>query len=693
MTTPVNRYVKRENESAIEVSCSDHLVTKSALKIQNVSIIIDEAEFRCGNLIHKVEELSGVHRITSHNVLESIADLMIYWRRPKAVFIFDSYSGFLPQQASNYLQKRSIKHKLINLEDSSEISSQLFNSTYYQTENFVIVCHSILLHQLINEIVLQNLLTKNLTWIIVSDSTPKEIIGEDIPPNSQVTLMVPNTLTPSGHISSSVQETGSIDNVWQNSNFTRWTGINEDELAENVAIILNNRDKEINLQCLTTNQTETIKFADWNVSRSNKLIMIENFNDKDKLRLRGRRVRVVVFEHLPYSILSQVNGSLHVEGYLRDMIGTLLTHFNARFTIREIKAVFGIGINGTYTGMVGMFYRRETDMAMNILAMTNSRASAVTYAGPVTKAYVTFMYMRPPAIIPPTTYLMPFDVSVWIAAFVLLILFMFTTVIIFSTSPSINNISKQIHKWSFRTFTFTLIEEVMEYPPGAAAKVIHGTFLLATFITFIHYTTTFTAFLTYQEENIPFADIHDVVRKKEYKVLVTKNSRHQDMLKYAPPGPYLDLWKRVEKQDEKYYMDKFESGYFDLIKTPNSVSLSDGPTLIYVSTGDCSVAFSPAKYMEEYFNTPHRRDFPYSRIFTMGLMKVFERGILRRLTLAYRLVDRAPCTLENTGTSFGLNQVQGIFLLFALGIVMSLLVLTVERQLPKRLPRYALKTK
>ncbi|GAB6024562.1 Glutamate receptor 2 [Chamberlinius hualienensis] len=609
----VNLHVKSENESAIEVSCNDHFAIKSELKMQNVSIIIDEAEFRCGNLIHKVEEMPGVYRITSHNVLESITDLMIYWRRPKAVFIFDSYSGFLPQQASNYLQKRSIKPSLINLENSSEFSSQIFNSTYYKTENFVIVCHPILLQQLLKEIVLQDLLTKNLTWIIVSDSTPKEIIGEDIPPNSQMTY---NLITAS-YIC--------IYDIFYNP---------------------------------SANRTESIKFADWNVSRSNKLIMMEHLDDKDKLRLRERRVRVVVFEHLPYSIFTKVNDTLHVAGYIKEMLGTLLTTYNARYTLREIDAVFGIGTNGTYTGMVGVFYRREADMAFNVLAMTNSRARAVRYAGPVTKAYLAIIYNRPQAIIPPTTYLMPFSIPVWIAAVVLLTLVIFAIMITFSTSPAINNQSQHIHKWSFRAFTFALIEEALDYSPGAAAKIIQGTFLLATLMTFIHYTSTFTAFLAYQEEKIPFTSIEDVVRRKEYTVLLVKNTRHEDMFKYAPPGPYLETWRRVVLQGEKSYSSTFESAYKDLCNSAKAVLLTDGPTNVYLSNGNCSVVFAPVKYLEEYYNTPHRCDFPYTRIFTMGLTKILESGILKRLTLAYSLANRPPCLLENTSTSFGLDQVQ-----------------------------------
>lgn len=55
-----------------------------------------------------------------------------------------------------------------------------------------------------------------------------------------------------------------------------------------------------------------------------------------------------------------------------------------------------------------------------------------------------------------------------------------------------------------------------------------------------------------------------------------------------------------------------------------------------------------------------------------------EQGILYRLGVKYMINIRPPCHTEDTNSSFGIDQVIGLFFLLLCGVVLSLITLAAE---------------
>lgn len=75
------------------------------------------------------------------------------------------------------------------------------------------------------------------------------------------------------------------------------------------------------------------------------------------------------------------------------------------------------------------------------------------------------------------------------------------------------------------------------------------------------------------------------------------------------------------------------------------------------------------------------------------LIKIMEGGVFRRLTIAYSLDTRPSCNfLSGSSSSFGINQIIGLFFVYGCGILLSLVVLIIENALPEYLAYKALRS-
>ena len=94
--------------------------------------------------------------------------------------------------------------------------------------------------------------------------------------------------------------------------------------------------------------------------------------------------------------------------------------------------------------------------------MTNSRRPGIRYTGPVTKGFLAITYNQLEAIMPPTAYLLPFELPVWILILLTgIIIVTFVTIVMIKSPGSYKSYtpSKLFHSIRYRTITGTYFEE------------------------------------------------------------------------------------------------------------------------------------------------------------------------------------------------------------------------------------------
>ncbi|GAB6028697.1 hypothetical protein CHUAL_004521 [Chamberlinius hualienensis] len=547
-------------------------------------------------------------------------------------------------------------------------------------------------------------LEEQISWIFVTANKSVKRLSEIRCPRSQITIVVP-------------QINSEIDDLseWFTFNFSRISPIKTTNSINHLPIQCNGtitkekiikvkvtnklqENKSIPSQMLLydmfysnqSNQTEILPFAAW--KSVSGLKFYTNMQDIDPERhLRGRPLKVITFEEQPYLF---INNSNNIYGYLYDLLTIVTQHLNInpKFEIAPTAAT-GIEISpGNYSGVVGILYRRESDLAMAAMGYTISRRPAIRFSAPViTEMYLTIFLRTPPLGISYTDYFDVFSRGLWISVIGCLGLALTALVTVASFRPIVITAYDNLSTTSMRTvvsgvkrrlywiFSGMFYEEVMTYPYGRAAKIVVGVFLVAIFVTYSYYTTALTSFVITQVIKLPFSNMEELVYENpNYRIVLVSGNNHYDHFRNADEGLYKKVWESVNtKRKLKDVVSDVQQG-LDKVYKEDCVLFGDGPSAKFIIRENSSLTFLETNYFNEYSHFPIRMDYPYYNIISTTLQKLNENGVLDLLSKRYFPFLKKIKSRSIESSTLSINQVIIPFLALGIGLISSIVVLLLE---------------
>ncbi|GAB6020333.1 hypothetical protein CHUAL_003046 [Chamberlinius hualienensis] len=598
----------------------------------------------------------GIYRIERHPVYSALYDLLYFWecKTKTTILIIDNNSG-LSQQFVERLMKRipatDCNIDIINVDDTDITVNgcQLIGKYRY----IVFVGRDNIIQEL--------LLTGNsctekspayTTWIIVSSEMPlwlnrEEYVNYVNPLRSQMTVIIPQIAK---------QETFS-----------------KHIFAYDIYIYDVFRSN-------TTNKLERIKFAQW--SSINGLMYSHILTDSQKLR--GRILRLTYNQFNPYVILNE-NKDL-VSGSMYEPFKALEQHLNVQYILIPPKEYpYGIDVNGSLTGTLGMLQRGEADFIMGTMSIRDVRMKAAYFGTAVTRAYMQMTMPRPSATVPPTVYISPFDKYVWltIAGGLLVIVSILALTIIVTphntTLVKTIRSSKQLVSW---ILSGQFLDIAFDNPSGWAVKWTYYVILTATMTVFIYYTSMFTSFLTYKETKLPFETYEEMAEINDYQIVLAEGTAISILLQQSRDEKFKRIWKRITKDRKNSLLPTWESA-FQKVFTGKYVYIGEGINSLAMAKGSCNVIFLETAHTKEHLYMTFRRDFPYIKMFSNRYIRLMEAGVTNRWTKIFN-PESASCEDNLNFVTFNMNHVFTLFIVLFIGIIVSLSILAVEIIVNKR---------
>ncbi|GAB6020332.1 hypothetical protein CHUAL_003045 [Chamberlinius hualienensis] len=531
----------------------------------------------------------GIYRIERHPVYSALYDLLYFWecKTKTTVIVIDNNFGLSEQSVERLMKKipaTDCKIDIINVDDSDITINdcQLIGKYRY----IAIVGRDNMIEQM--------LLTRNscneksptyTTWIIVSSEMPlwlnrEEYVNYVNPLKSQMTIMIPQIVK---------QET-----------------LSDQIFAYQIHIYDVFRSN-------TTNNLEHIKFAQWSPISGLRYSHILT----DSQKLRGRSLRLTFNQIYPYTIVN-VNNEI-VSGSIYNSFRALGRYFNARHTMIPPKDfTFGIDVNGSLTGTLGMLQRGDADFSLGVAAMRDYRLKAAYFGTAVVVGYIQMTMARPPSTVPPTIYISPFDKYVWITIagclLVIVSILALTIIVTPHNTTLVKTIrsSKQLVSW---ILSGQFLDIAFDNPSGWAVKWTYYVILTATMTVFIYYTSIFTSFLAYKETKLPFETFGELAENYDYQIVLAGGTGIRSTLEQSSDKEFKKVWKRITKEREKSLMPTLEVG-FQKVFTGKYVYIGDGPNTQAMAKGSCNVIFLKTTYNKEYLYMTFRRDFPYIKMYS-----------------------------------------------------------------------------
>ncbi|GFU27917.1 glutamate receptor ionotropic, delta-1 [Nephila pilipes] len=374
------------------------------------------------------------------------------------------------------------------------------------------------------------------------------------------------------------------------------------------------------------------------------------------------------------------NGTFHLGGIEARFMDLLSKILKFKYHLKSpYDGEFGtLHENGSWSGLIGMVQRKEVDIALNLLSITEDRIKAVDFSEPYTLQDVTFI-VRKPGILPPTwSLLYPFDIISWISIAVVL-----------AVAPIILICFLKL-KISHQKLFLELLGSFSKQPLTIGIRSVRSrlAFNLWWFFALIIsmcYSSALLSFITIPLQKEPlknFAELSQAVRKGTYRCFSLKGSSILSILQTSRQEHLRFLGKIIDDNKWYYNFNKLEC----LTNSKIRGAVIDNEFKLKLLLGKLdfeSYAMSKDILISLNFAVALRKDFCCKSTLNTVISRLRAAGLYAKLEKEEWLriwISRSKTIFQDIDDSMVLSvsDISGALIFLATGFVVSSIVLTCE---------------
>ncbi|KAK9877493.1 hypothetical protein WA026_018604 [Henosepilachna vigintioctopunctata] len=442
---------------------------------------------------------------------------------------------------------------------------------------------------------------------------------------------------------------------------------------------------------------------------------------------KRKTFRVPVIHKPPWFFVSYANRSLKVLGGRDHRILSLIAsklNFKYRY-IDPPERTQGNSIskNGSFQGVLGMIWRREADLFIGDVALTEERSNFVEFSFITLADSGAFITHAPSKLNEALALLRPFQWEVWPAIAITFII-MGPVLYAIVALPNFWQPRFQVRSharlfFDCTWFTITILMKQTGKEPSSSNKSRFFIIILslsATYVITDMYSANLTSLLARPGREKTINNLHqlaDAMEQRDYKLYVERSSCS---LLENGTGIYGRIWRLMkQRQPGNFLVETVEDGV-KLVRDTTKVALIAGRETLYF---DIQRFDSTHFHLSEKLNTAYsaiafQLGCPYIEKINKILMAIFEAGILTKMTqneyeklgkqkqaTSEGKTELAPNNqpdnqrnLKSSETNeklqpISLKMVQGAFYILVIGYIFSAIILLIEIMIDKhdRMPR------
>lgn len=408
--------------------------------------------------------------------------------------------------------------------------------------------------------------------------------------------------------------------------------------------------------------------------------------------VQAEKLRITSILDEPYLMQGDDGDDDKLKGFCEDLAEEISKVLQIEHEIHIVKdGKYGkLGENGEWSGMMGELIRKEADMAIAPLTVTELRARHVDFSTPFQDFQLSILIKEPPEEEDESeadyTFLLPFHGYVWAAvAFSLLGLVIISLVVEWSFK------NPETHGEGFITF---LRQDSIFRPESLTGKVIRSVFLIFVLVIVGAYTASLAAQRMADSE--PHAassidNIEDLVKESDdmsYGIIA--NGSTAAYFKAADGAIYNTMLEHMESKDSM--VTNYAEG-LEKVREGNFAFLVESPKAEYVMSKEpCDLItvdedFGPSRGYA--IATP--KGSPYTDHVNLAILKLKENGELEELIEKW-WNDGACAGEEDEDDDDGgeideedfdqlnLHEMAGLFYFLIAGLIIIVIVWIIERR-------------
>ncbi|KAG7239675.1 hypothetical protein INR49_028611 [Caranx melampygus] len=372
-------------------------------------------------------------------------------------------------------------------------------------------------------------------------------------------------------------------------------------------------------------------------------------------------------------------GNDRFEGYCIDLLRELSAILGFRYEVRLVEdGKYGALDEGTgqWNGMVRELMDHKADLAVAPLAITYVREKVIDFSKPFMTLGISILYRKPNGTNPGVfSFLNPLSPDIWMyillaclgVSCVLFVIARFSPYEWYNPHPC--NPDSDVVENNFtllNSFWFgvgALMQQGSELMPKAlSTRIVGGIWWFFTLIIISSYTANLAAFLTVERMESPIDSADDLA--KQTKILYGVKTKI---------STYDKMWEFMNSRRQSVMVKNVEEG-IQRVLTSDYAFLMESTTIEFVTQRNCNLTQIGGLIDSKAYGVGTPMGSPYRDKITIAILQLQEEGKLHMMKEKWWRGNGCPEEESKEASALGVQNIGGIFIVLAAGLVLSVFV-------------------
>ncbi|KAM3614317.1 uncharacterized protein V6R79_012619 [Siganus canaliculatus] len=455
---------------------------------------------------------------------------------------------------------------------------------------------------------------------------------------------------------------------------------------------------DFDLDIISLKEDGLEKVGKWSASGGLNITEVpkrKGMNITDSLANRSLVISTILEE--PYVMLKKSDKALvgndRFEGYCIDLLKELANILGFTYEIRLVPdGKYGSqDEKGQWNGMVRELIEHRADLAVAPLTITYMREKVIDFTKPFMSMGISILYRKPN-----TTnsgffsFLNPMTPDIWVyillaylgVSCVLFVIARFSPYEWYDAHPC--NPGSDVVENNFtllNSFWFgvgSLMQQGSELMPKAlSTRIIGGIWWFFTLIIISSYTANLAAFLTVERMDSPVDSADDIAKQTKIEYGVVKDGATMSFFKKSKVSTFEKMWAFMSSKPSTSLVKSIEDGIQRVMKSDYAL-ITESTTIDYITRRNCNLTQVGGLIDSKGYGIGTPLGSPYRDKITIAILNIMEDGRLHMLKEKWW--SGSSCLDEErreTGP-MGIQNLGGIFIVLASGLVLSVFVAIAE---------------
>ncbi|XP_064381319.1 glutamate receptor ionotropic, kainate 3 [Dromaius novaehollandiae] len=385
-------------------------------------------------------------------------------------------------------------------------------------------------------------------------------------------------------------------------------------------------------------------------------------------------------------------GNDRFEGYCIDLLKELAIILGFTYEIRLVEdGKYGAQDDkGQWNGMVKELIDHKADLAVAPLTITHVREKAIDFSKPFMTLGISILYRKPNGTNPSVfSFLNPLSPDIWMyillaylgVSCVLFVIARFSPYEWYDAHPC--NPGSDVVENNFtllNSFWFgmgALMQQGSELMPKAlSTRIIGGIWWFFTLIIISSYTANLAAFLTVERMESPIDSADDLAKQTKIEYGAVKDGATMTFFKKSKISTFEKMWAFMSSKPTALVKNNEEGIQRTL--TADYALLMESTTIEYITQRNCNLTQIGGLIDTKGYGIGTPMGSPYRDKITIAILQLQEEDKLHVMKEKWWRGNGCPEDETKEASALGIQNIGGIFIVLAAGLVLSVFVAVVE---------------